>query len=90
MYFGKSVGDNGWAMFVSMLTYKAEMSGKHVIKADRTFPSSQMCHECGCLNPETKDLKVREWDCPVCGAHHDRDHNAAQNLKAEALRIALL
>ena len=90
LHFGKSVSDNGWGMFVNMLSYKAEMAGKHVIKVDRTFPSSQMCHECGCLNPETKDLKVRAWDCPVCGAHHDRDHNAALNLKTEALRIVLL
>ena len=42
-----------------MLSYKAELAGKHVIKADKMFPSSLMCHECGCLNPETKDLKVR-------------------------------
>ena len=88
--FGKSVSDNSWGKFVSMLAYKAELSGKHVIRVDRMFPSSQMCHVCGCLNPETKDLSVREWDCPVCGAHHDRDRNAAINLKTEALRIALL
>ena len=88
--FGKSVSDNGWGMFVSMLTYKAEMCGKHVIKADRMFPSSQMCHVCGCISPVTKDLSVREWDCPACGTHHDRDHNAAMNLKTEALRIVLL
>ena len=74
LHFGKSVSDNGWGMFTSMLTYKAEMSGKHVIKAGRMFPSSQMCHVCGELNPKTKDLKVREWDCPACGAHHDWDH----------------
>lgn len=87
MHFGKSVSDNGWGMFVNMLMYKAEESGKHVIKADRMFPSSQMCHVCGELNPDTKNLKIREWDCPVCGAHHNRDHNAAVNLKKEALRI---
>ena len=90
LHFGKSVSDNGWGMFVNMLIYKAEGAGKHVIKADRMFPSSQMCHVCGGLNPETKDLKIREWDCPVCGTHHDRDHNAAINLKTEALRTALL
>ena len=88
--FGKSVSDNGWGMFVAMLTYKAEMSGKHVIKTDRMFPSSQMCHVCGYLNTGTKDLKVRGWECPECGTHHDRDQNAAVNLKTEALRIALL
>ncbi len=88
--FGKNVSDNGWRMFVTMLTYKAEMSGKHVIKADRMFPSSQICHVRGYLNPETKDLKVREWDCPECGALHDRDHNAAVNWKTKALRSTLL
>ena len=90
LHFGKSVSDNGWGMFVNMLVYKAEMAGKHVIKADRMFPSSQKCHVCGHLNPVTKDLRIREWDCPVCGAHHNRDHNAAMNLKTEAQRIALL
>ena len=90
MHFGKSVSDNGWGKFVSMLTYKAEMAGKHVIKADRKFPSSQMCSCCGSVSPITRNLAVREWDCPVCGVHHDRDHNAAINLKTEALRIALL
>ena len=77
-------------MFVNMLVYKAEIAGKHVIKADKMFPSSQKCHVCGNLNPVTKDLRIREWDCPVCGAHHNRDHNAAMNLKTEAQRIALL
>ena len=90
LHFGKSISDNGWGMFTYMLSYKAQMAGKHVIKADRTFPSSQICHVCGYRNPLTKNLTVREWDCPACGAHHDRDHNAAINLKTEALRIALL
>ena len=90
MHFGKSISDNGWGMFVYMLSYKAHRAGKHVIKADRTFPSSQICHVCGYRNPLTKNLVVRKWDCPVCGSHHDRDHNAAINLKTEALRIALL
>ena len=74
-------------MFVNMLMYKAEESGKHVIKADRMFPSSQMCHVCGELNPDTKNLKIREWDCPVCGTHHDRDLNSAVNIRREGLRI---
>ena len=89
LHFGKSVSDNGWGMFVNMLEYKAEEAGKHVIKADRLFPSSQMCHVCGGLNPETKDLSVREWTCPACGAHHDRDHNAAVNLRNEAVHILM-
>ena len=90
LHFGKSVSDNGWGMFVNMLMYKAEMVGKQVIKVDRMFPSSQKCHVCGMLNPTTKDLRIREWDCTVCGSHHNRDHNAAINLKTEAQRIALL
>lgn len=89
MNFGKSVSDNGWGMFVNMLMYKAEEEGKHVVKASRQFPSSQMCHVCGELNPETKDLKIREWICPVCGTHHQRDWNAAINLRDEALHKEL-
>ena len=90
LHFGKSVSDNGWGMFVRMLAYKAEMSGKHVIKANKLFPSSQKCHVCGALNPKTKDLSIRKWVCPVCGSKHDRDHNAAINLKKEAQRLALM
>ena len=86
---GKSVYDCGWGMFVNMLEYKADLYGKHVIKADRMFPSSKMCHVCGMTNPAVKDLRIRKWQCPVCGTYHDRDINAAVNLKKEALRIAL-
>jgi len=74
-------------MFVTMLTYKAEAAGKKVIKADKFFPSAQMCHECGSLYKKTKDLSVREWKCPHCGYHHDRDENAALSIRDEAARI---
>lgn len=77
-------------MFVRMLEYKAQNGGKHVIKADKLFPSSQKCHVCGALNPKTKDLSIRKWVCPVCGSKHNRDHNAAINLKKEAQRLALM
>ena len=90
MNFGKSVNDNGWGIFTHDLSYKGNTAGKHVIKVDRGFPSSQMCHVCGALNPEVKNLKIREWDCPCCREHHLRDVNAAINLKKEALRIAAL
>ena len=76
----KSVTDVSWGKFVSMLTYKAEWNDKNVVKIDRFYPSSQTCHVCGYVNKDTKDLSVREWECPVCHAHHDRDVNAAINI----------
>ena len=87
LHFGKSVGDKGWGQFVSMLGYKAKAAGKQVIKVGRFFPSSQMCHECGNLYKKTKDLSVREWTCPHCGHHHDRDENAALNIRDEAVQM---
>ena len=76
----KSITDASWGTFVNMLTYKAEWNGKKVVKIDRFYPSSQTCHVCGYLNKETKDLSVREWECPHCHSHHDRDINAAINI----------
>lgn len=90
LYFGKSVHDNGWGMFVTLLKYKLEEQGKRLIKIDKFFPSSQTCSNCGCINPVTKDLSVREWICPECGTHHDRDVNAAINIKNEGMRIAFV
>ena len=87
--FGKSVADNGWGMFTSYLKYKLEEHGKKLIKTDKFFASSQTCHCCGYKNKETKNLSIRAWDCPICGAHHDRDVNAAINIKNEGMRIAL-
>ncbi len=84
---GKATNDNGFGMFRAYLKYKMEEQGKYVITADRFFPSSQMCSECGCKNPAVKDLKVRKWVCPDCGAEHDRDVNAAINLRNEGIRI---
>lgn len=87
--FGKSVADNGWGMFTSYLKYKLEEQGKKLIKTDKFFASSQTCHCCGYKNKETKNLSIRAWDCPICGAQHDRDVNAAINIKNEGMRIAL-
>ena len=76
----KSVTDASWGKFVTMLTYKAEWNGKNVVKVDRFFPSSQTCNVCGYVNKDIKDLSVREWECPECHTHHDRDVNAAINI----------
>ena len=84
---GKSVSDNGWGMFTAFLKYKLEEQGKKLVKVDRFFASSQMCSACGYKNAKTKDLALRQWDCPQCGIHHDRDVNAAINIRNEGMRI---
>ena len=89
MNFGKSVSDNGWGMFTTFLKYKLEEAGKKLIKVDKFFASSQLCSVCGYQNPDTKDLSVREWTCPCCKTHHDRDTNAAVNIRNEGMCIAL-
>lgn len=86
--FGKSVADNGWNKFVNILEYKLAWQGKPLVKIDKWYPSSQLCHRCGYQNSETKDLSIRKWDCPKCGSHHSRDKNAAINIREEARRIS--
>ena len=87
--FGKSVSDNGLGMFTVFLKYKLEELGKRLVKIDKFFASSQICSVCGYQNSETKDLSVREWTCPCCQTHHNRDINAAINIRNEGMRIAL-
>jgi len=89
LHFGKSVSDNGWGMFTEFLRYKLEDAGKMLVKIDRFFASSQTCSCCGYKNPATKDLSVKEWICPECGTHHDRDVNAAINIRNEGMRLVL-
>ena len=83
----QAISDVSWSEFVRMLKYKADWYGRTVVKTDRFFSSSQTCHVCGHVNPETKDLKVREWTCPQCGTHHDRDLNASINILKEGRKI---
>ena len=84
--FGKSVADNAWGMFLRFLDYKAAEMGKKLVKIDKWFASSKMCHVCGYIHEELT-LSSRKWKCPACQTEHDRDKNAAQNIKAEGMRM---
>ena len=84
--FGKSISDEGFGMFRNFIQYKLEREGKHFVKIDKMFPSSKLCHVCGYKNTELT-LKDRDWKCPVCNTEHDRDYNAAINIKQEGLRM---
>ncbi|MFE4255325.1 RNA-guided endonuclease InsQ/TnpB family protein [Streptomyces sp. NPDC056910] len=79
----KSVHDAGWSQFVTMLEYKAARYGRTFIKINRFEPTSQVCSTCG-HRDGPKPLHVREWTCPACGTRHDRDVNAAKNVKQAA------
>ncbi|MFD6821647.1 RNA-guided endonuclease InsQ/TnpB family protein [Streptomyces sp. NPDC060085] len=79
----KSVHDAGWASFVGMLKYKAARYGRTLVTIGRFEPTSQTCSTCG-VKDGPKSLNVREWTCAACGAGHDRDHNAALNVKTAA------
>lgn len=81
----KSISDVSWSEFFRQLEYKTELHGGELLKIDMFYPSSQICSNCGYQNAEIKNLSVREWVCPKCGAHHDRDINAANNILRKAL-----
>lgn len=83
----KSYQDVAQSEFIRQLEYKAEWYGKTISKIDRFYPSSQLCSECGFKNSALKDTSIREYDCSICGTHHDRDINAAINILREGLRI---
>ena len=84
----KSIQDCSWYKFITMLEYKSKWQCNcQVVKIDTFFPSSQICSYCGYKNPKVKDLSIREWECPVCHATHDRDINASINILKEGKRL---
>ena len=87
----KGLNDNGFGMFRDRLSRKLEEKGSVLVKVSRWFPSSQTCHACGHVleGGDRLGLSDREWTCPACGARHDRDVNAAVNIREEGKRIFL-
>lgn len=84
---GKATMDNAYGKFAAMLSYKLAWNGGQLVKVDRWFPSSQICNCCGTQDTSIKDLRIRKWQCKHCGTKHDRDVNAAINIKNEAIRL---
>ena len=83
-----SISDAAWGELVRQLEYKCMWYGRTLVKVDRWFPSSKRCGNCGYI-VESLPLDEREWDCPKCGAHHDRDINAARNILAAGHAVAV-
>ena len=81
-----AISDAGWGTFTNFLAYKLERRGGKLVEIDRWFPSSKLCSNCFYQIGEMP-LDVREWTCPHCNTDHDRDANAAQNIRAEGIRI---
>ncbi|QSQ09103.1 hypothetical protein H0A61_01462 [Koleobacter methoxysyntrophicus] len=82
----KAISDAGWGEFQRMVEYKSAWYGRAFVKVDPFYPSSKLCEKCGTKNAMLT-LSDREWQCPECGAIHDRDLNAARNILAEGKRI---
>ena len=85
--YSKNIADASFAEFHRQLEYKSKYFGKKLIVIDRYYPSSRICSVCGYKNDKLKDTKIREWDCPSCRSHHDRDLNAAINILNRGLSI---
>lgn len=81
----KAISDVGWGTFINFLDYKLKEKGGLLVEIDRWFPSSKTCSHC-LYQMSEMPLDVREWTCPSCGTHHDRDENASKNIRAEGIR----
>ena len=84
----QAISDASWGELVRQLEYKCDWYGRTLIKIDRWFPSSKRCGNCGHI-VEKMPLNIRQWDCPQCGTHHDRDINAANNILAAGLAVSV-
>lgn len=84
----QSISDVSWGTLVAMLKYKAAWHNRQIITIDRWYPSSKTCSSCAYLMP-SMPLSIREWTCPSCGEHHDRDVNAAKNILRQGLNSLL-
>ena len=84
------ISDASWGEFFRLLEYKCGWNERALIKVPTFFPSSQTCGECGYQNKEVKNLKIRHWICPHCGAYHDRDINAANNILKKGVGMLTL
>ncbi len=82
----RSISDAGWGSFTNFLAYKLKRKGGKLVEIDRWFPNSKLCSNCY-HQVDEMSLDVREWTCPHCGTHHDRDGNAATNIRAEGIRM---
>jgi putative transposase len=79
-HLAKQINDSSWGKFFELLSYKAEGAGRKVVKVPRFEPTSKTCSECGAINHELT-LVDRQWICKFCGSSHDRDYNAAKNIR---------
>jgi putative transposase len=82
----QAIADASWSELVRQLEYKCQWYGRTLVKIDRWFPCSKRCGNCGHV-VDKLPLDVREWDCPECRTHHDRDINAAHNILAAGLAV---
>ena len=87
--FAKLISDAGWGEFIRQLEYKSEWAGRQMVKIDQWYPSSKRCSKCGYLMAKMP-LEIRQWACPSCTTTHDRDINAAINIKAAGLAVLAL